>query len=214
MKCKESAISKNKTARWIFLKLFFASAFFIAPKSVAESDAQASLSVHVASTGNREQEEHFTQNGSFVTTVEREMTSCVLEIEVENQAERTSDYDVEWCVIAKRIAAKDSESLVVSDAGKIRITREAGATGTETVKPRAFVFTITSKNYEDSDDSDEYSEQTRGGDTYAGYIVLVKADRQTLAQDCNDDRFSTDEWAERCEKAAQVKNKTKAAPKK
>ena len=210
-------MSKTKPAGRISRCLFFVGMLLVIPDAVSASDARASLSVHVAKIGNREQEEHLTQNGSVVTTVEREITSCVLEIEVENQSERTSDYDIEWCVIAKRTAANDSASLVVSDAGKIRITREGRATGTETVKPRSFVFTITSKNYEDSDSGDmdsDYSQQTREGDIYAGYIVLLKSDSQTLAQDSNDDRFSTDEWAERCEKAALAKNKAKAAPKK
>ena len=210
-------MSKTKPAGRISRCLFFVGMLLVIPDAVSASDARASLSVHVAKIGNREQEEHLTQNGSVVTTVEREITSCVLEIEVENQSERTSDYDIEWCVIAKRTAANDSASLVVSDAGKIRITREGRATGTETVKPRSFVFTITSKNYEDSDSGDmdsDYSQQTREGDIYAGYIVLVKADGEILAKESNDDRFSKDEWVAQCEKAVQAKATTKAIPKK
>ena len=136
-----------------------------------------------------------------------------MEIEVGNPAERIGNYDVEWCVIAKRTLSKDQDKLVISDSGKIEITCEGKSTGTETVKPKSFVFTITSIN-RTNDNGGNSSDQAREGDVYAGYIVLVKADGEILAKESNDDRFSKDEWVAQCEKAVQTKAKTKAIPKK
>jgi len=211
-------MNRNKMAGRIFIHLLFASVFFVSSESVAASGAKASLSVNISKARNRESEHGTAQKGnvSVTTMVEKETETCAMEIEVENSAEQAGNYDVQWCVIAKRISGKDSEKLVISDSGKIEITRGSKMTGTETINPKPFIFTITSidragnsvGNYNGS------STQTREGDVYAGYIVLVKADGNLLAQESNDDRFLKEEWIAQCEKAVQLKASLKAKQKK
>lgn len=204
---------RNKMEFRGFVCLFFGGVLLGLPEAVTASDARASLSVNISTERDKGREQNTKQtktaSAATTTTVDKETQTCTLEIEVENRAEQTGNYAVEWCVIAKRTSGKAQDNLVVSDSGKIEITREGKATGTETVKPKAFVFTTTSINY-----GDYSSNQTREGDVYAGYVVLVKADGEIIAKASNDDRFSKDEWVAQCEKAVQAKAKTKAVPKK
>ena len=210
-------MNRNKMAGWISIHLLFASVFFVSSESVAASGVKASLSVNISKTRSRESEHNMAQKGnvSVTTTVEKE--TCAMEIEVENPAEQAGDYDVQWCVISKRISGKDSEKLVISDSGKIEITRGGKMTGTETINPKPFVFTITSIDRAGNPfglGNVDNSTQTREGDTYAGYLVLVKAGGEILAQDSNDDRFLKEEWLAQFEKAMQLKASLKAKQKK
>lgn len=214
-------MSRNKMTGRIFIHLFFAGIFFAAAESVAASGAKASLSVNISKTRNRESEHSTAQKGnaSVTTMIEKETETCTLDIEVENLAEQTGNYDVQWCVIAKRTSGADDEKLVVSDSGKIEITRGSKMAGTETVNPKPFIFTVTSidrtgNSSGGSSSNARNSTQTREGDVYAGYIVLVKAGGEILAQDSNDDRFLKEEWIAQCEKAVQLKASLKAKQKK
>jgi uncharacterized protein YdbL (DUF1318 family) len=207
-------MSRTKMAGRGFLCLFFAGAVFIASQAAG---AEVTLSVKDSTTRDRNMEQQTEQkkNASVTTTVEKETEACTLEIEVENPADKAADYEVMWCVIAKRTSGKNDESLVVSDAGKIMITRGSKSTGVETVHPKSFIFTVESTNRENPNMNSNTSAQTRTGDTYAGYLVLVKADGELLAQESNTSRFLKEEWIARCEKAAQTKaTQSKAAQKK
>jgi len=204
-------VSKNRMIGRVFIHLLFASVFFVSSESVAASGAEASLSVNISKTRNREKEQNTEQKGnaSVTTAVEKETETCTLEIEIENPAEQAGVYDVQWCVIAKRTSGKDDEKLVISDSGKIEVTRGSKMSGTETINPKPFVFAITSTdrtfNSSVGVGNNSNSTQTRAGDTYAGYIVLVKADGKILAQESNDDRFLKEEWVAQCERVAQPK---------
>jgi len=210
-------MSRTKMTGRVFIRLLFTGVFLAASESVAVSGAEASLSVNISKTRNREKEQSTEQkkDASVTTTVEKETETCALEIEVENPAEHAGNYDVQWCVIAKRISVEAAEKLVVSDAGKIEITRGSKATGVETVHPKPFIFTIKTTDRAFLEKNYTGSKQTREGDTYAGYIVLVKADGKILAQESNDDRFLKEEWVAQCEKIVQLKaSQSKAKQKK
>ncbi|MFA6173981.1 MAG: hypothetical protein WC701_09910 [Kiritimatiellales bacterium] len=210
-------MSRNKMAGRIFIRSFFAGALLAAPVSVAAaSGAGADLSVKVSTTHNQGKEQNTEQKGnaSVTTTVEKETETCRLEIEIDNPADQRSSYELEWCTVSKRTLSKDNEEFVILDSGKREISLEGRATGTETVNPKPFIFTITSINRVYPANNFDKSAQTREGDTYAGYIVLVKADGKILAQESNSSRFLKDEWVARCDESVQAKEKVKARQKK
>jgi hypothetical protein len=200
-------MSRTKMTGRISLCLFFAGAFFIASES---SGAEVSLSVKDSTIRerNREQQTEQKKNASVTTTVDKETEVCTLEIEVENPADQSANYEVLWCVIAKRTSGKNDETLAIPDSGKITISRRSKETSVETIHPKPFVFTVKSTNREVLEKNYTGSNQMRTGDTYAGYLVLVKSDGEILQKESNDDRFMRDEWIARCEVAA------KSAPEK
>lgn len=209
-------MSGHRMSVRILLWLFCAGASLIVSDSFG---ADISLSVKASTTHSREKEQNTEQKKqNFITTmIEKETGTCTLEIEIENPADHPANCEVLWCVIAKRTVDKDDAKQIVSDAGKIEITRGGKMTGTEIVNPKPFIFTTTSIDRAGNSVGgyNANSTQTREGDVYAGYIVLVKAGGEVVAQESNDDRFLKEEWVAQCEKAVQLKvSQSKAKQKK
>lgn len=191
-------MSKNRMTDRIFISLLCTVTLFSAAVSRGEEKRshQASLSVEesVEKDGKKEKESRVDQNGNTITTTtDKKTDDCTLVIEVENRSDQSDTYEIVTAFIAKRI---DLDKPAVFESVKKNITVEGNGTFKETVVKQ---LSSTEKvvDYGGWD-----SKKTRTGDTYAGYIVFIKAGGEILAQESNSSRFLTDEWIAQCEAAA------------
>ncbi|HNX53717.1 MAG TPA: hypothetical protein PLD51_06745, partial [Pontiellaceae bacterium] len=98
--------------------------------------------------------------------------------------------------------------------GKMPITLDAGASAVKKAVSKPFIFTVKDVDVVNSNGVRAglgLSRQIRGGDEYAGYIVLVRAAGDILQKDSNSSRFLNDEWLAQCDKFSKI---TPAAKKK
>jgi hypothetical protein len=134
-----------------------------------------------------------------------------LEIEVSNTSDQSDSYQLEWYFISKKTTVKGTEDMVVFNSGKDDVALGGGASIVKTVTSKPFIFTV--KNIDSvsktSTSGEGTPKQTRSGDTYVGYLVLVKADGEILGKESNSSRFLEDEWLEKCAAFAPSKKKSK-----
>lgn len=139
-------------------------------------------------------------NGNTITSeVTTKTGTCSLEVEVSNSADQNDS-----CEIIVGFVGKNEETgdTALSGISRKMITVAAGGELTETFMNR---FVLTEKTV----GSDYNSRQTRKGETYRGYIVLLKAGGEILAQESNSSIYLKDSWITQCETASPVQQKKK-----
>ena len=140
-------------------------------------------------------------NATATTTVESESEICTLEIGVKNDSEQEDACSLEWYFISRKTPVRGDKETVIFDSGKEELTLQKGSVEKRTAISKPFVFTVKTIDrvgYDDIDDKGN-SKRTRQGDTYEGYIVLVKAGGKIINQESNSSVYLTDEWLARCE---------------
>ncbi|MEI7851904.1 MAG: hypothetical protein WCH86_08730 [Kiritimatiellales bacterium] len=153
-------------------------------------------------------------NSTATTTVESDSEVCTLEIGVKNDSDREDVCSLEWYFISEKTPVKGDKEPGVFDSGKEELTLQKGSDEKKTIVSKPFVFTVRTIDRVGNDDNNDSgnSKRTRQGDTYVGYIVLVKAGGKILDQDSNSSSYLTDEWLARCAafvKPAEGKKKKK-----
>jgi hypothetical protein len=200
-------MNRNMTAERMVVSLLFTGALFVASESFGAQPArEVSFSVDAKTSRdrNRSQQVEERANGSVTTTTDTETEICTLEVQIQNTAEQSNSCQLEWLFIGKRTLANGDNTLVVLDSGKSEMTLQKGSNEKKTISSKPFVLserTIDRTRNEFQRDSGN-SRRIRQGDTYAGYLVLLKAGGEILQKESNDDRFMRDEWIARCESAA------------
>lgn len=207
-------MSRIKTVERVFIALLFSSSLFVAAESSgAEQAHRASLSVKAETARTRDKTKTVDEkaNGTITTVADIETETCTLEVEVANAADQNDTYQLEWYFISKKTSAKGDDGLAIIDFGKAPITLDAGASAVKKAVSKPFIFTV--KNVENvskaSSSGTGMSRQTRSGDEYSGYIVLIRADGEVLQKDSNSTRFLKDEWLAQCEKLSKITPATK-----
>lgn len=208
---------KNKTANRILGSLLLVGVFFCATRGYSEEKTHdAALSVKAEKTQKQDKKRTTDEkpNVSVTTTIETETETCTLEITVENPAKQSDSYQLEWFFISQKDEGTPNEKLYIFGLGKVDIDLEGKAEITKTEVSKPFVYTKKSIDRTGPSGNAGSSQQTRGGDEYAGYIVLVKAGGQIIQKESNDARFLNDEWMAKCGAAAKTarpppKNKKK-----
>ena len=202
-------MNRIRRAGRTMVSLFFTGAFFVAAGSAcAEQIHRASLSVKAETERTRDKTKVVDEKeNSTVTTVsDIETETCALELEVSNTADRNDTYQLEWYFISKKTSASGDDGLVIFDHGKSPITLDAGASTVKKAESKPFIFTI--KNVESENKAFSrgtgMQRQTRSGDEYAGYIVLVRIDGEVIEKESNSSQFLKDEWLAQCEKLSQI----------
>lgn len=199
----------RKMTVWWFSFLLLAGVSFIPVESCGEERThKASLSVEAKTTQDRENKQSVEEkeNASVATIIDTETETCTLEIEVENRSEQSDTYTVQWFFISKKSIGKGDESLVVFSPGKAQMIIDGGSSDKKTIESAPFIYTIKTIDRAGRSYSGSTATQTRGGNSYAGYIVLVKAGGEVLQQKSNSSRFLTDEWIAKCETASSGKD--------
>ena len=199
-------MNTNKTAERVFTLLLFTVAFFVATESRGEEKRhEANLSVKAKIARNQDDNETDAEkvNGFVTTAVKTKTETCTLEITVENTTEQNDSYRLEWFFISKKTSGKENEKLLVFNSGKADIVLDGSASVTRTEVSKPFIYTKKTVYWTDRGGGTGNSRETNGGDVYAGYLVLVKADGELLEKESNSSRFLTDEWVAQCEQAAQ-----------
>jgi len=166
-----------------------------------EQAHSASLSVKAKTESKQDKTEasDAKQDVSVATTVKTETETCTLEIEIGNQTEQKDSYQLEWFFISKKTSGAVSEKPSVFSSGKAELTLAGGASITRKEVSKPFVYTTKTVDRTGPGGRFGNSQQTRGGDVYAGYLVLVKAGGEILQKESNDAWFLTDEWLAQCE---------------
>lgn len=199
-------MNRNMTAERMVMSLLFTGALLVAVESSGAPRAHdMSLSVDAGTSRdrNRSQQVDNRENGTATTTTDTTTEICTLEVRVQNTAEQSDSCQLEWLFIAKRTLETGNDTLVILDSGKSEMTLQKGLEEKKTIHSKPFVFsekTIDRTRNEFPRESSN-SRRIRQGDTYAGYLVLLKADGEILQKESNDDRFMSDEWISRCELA-------------
>jgi hypothetical protein len=187
-------VSKNKLMNRIFLALLLAGVL-LAYGGEQTHDASLSVNAKVEQGQDKtEKEVRRTPKGSVVTTtVKTETETCTLEITVENQTEQKDSYQLEWFFISEKTSESENGELSIFSSGKAEVTVAGGSSVTKTEVSKPFIFINRMNAVTGSGDRNQ-SQQIRGGDVYAGYLVLVKASGEILQKESNDARFLTDKW--------------------
>ena len=190
-------MSRKKMIKRIFMPLLCTVVTFAAAISRGEEKRvyQAGLAVEesVEKDSKKDQKRQNNANGTTTTTkTDNKTEECTLVIQVDNRADQTDTYELVVGIISKNATL---DKAVVSEATKKTITVAANETFTETVKKKFILTeTVVDNSYE--------AKRTSTGDTYAGYIVLVKAGGEILAQESNSSRYLKDEWILQCQTVA------------
>lgn len=199
--------SKMTVRRFAFLLL--AGTLFVSTDSRGEERIhKASLSVEEKTTQDRDKKQSVDEkdNATVTTIVDTETETCTLEIEVENRSEQRDTYMVQWFFLSKKSAGKGDESLVIFGSGKTQMAIDGGSSSKKKIESAPFIYTIKTIDRTIRAHNGGNATQTRGGDSYAGYVVLVKAGGEILQQESNSSRFLTDEWIAKCEAASSGKD--------
>lgn len=202
-------MNRNMTAERRVMSLFFTGVLFVAVGSFGAQPApEVSLSVDAKTSRdrNRSQQVEERANGSVTTTTDTETEICTLEVQIQNAEEQSNPCQLEWLFIGKRTLDNGEDTLVIPDSGKSEMTLQKGSNEKKTISSKPFVFsekTIDRTRNEFQRDAGS-SRRIRQGDTYVGYLVLLKAGGEILQKESNDDRFLKDEWVARCEAAAKT----------
>jgi hypothetical protein len=181
----------------LFISLLCTVVIFAAATSRGEVKRiyQAGLTVEesVEKDSKKDQTRRNDSNGTTITTkTDNRTEDCTLVIQVDNRADHPDTYELVVGFLAKNVAL---DKTVVSEATKKTITVAANETFTETLtKKFVLTETVVDNSYE--------AKRTSVGDTYAGYIVLVKAGGEILAQESNSSRYLKDEWILQCQSVA------------
>jgi hypothetical protein len=207
-------MKRNMTAERMVMSLLFTGALFSAAESFSAPrahDVSLSVDAGISRDRNRSQQVDNRENGTVATTTDTTTEICTLEIQIQNTAEQSDSCQLEWIFIGKRTLDNGDDTLVILDSGKSEMTLQKGAEEKKTIPSKPFVFsekTIDRTRNEFQRESGN-SRRIRQGDTYAGYLVLLKADGEILQKQSNDGRFMRDEWIARCESAAKSSPKKK-----
>lgn len=142
--------------------------------------------------------------------------SYTLEITLSNRARQGGDCRLEWYFIAEKMwgdSGSYKKALEVVDRGGENITLGAGAVAEETATHDfALKESLTTGTYEiekdpetgkypdwaPSDGIDTWDYESRNGERYVGYVVLITANGQIIAKDSNSSIFLKDKWIETC----------------
>jgi len=210
----------SKTVEQLVVSLFFTVAFFAGAGTLsAEQRHEVSLSVTAETTQTRDRTQSSDEKDNFsaTTTTDAESETCSLEIEISNATDQKDAYQLEWFFISKKKADNGDEKFVILDFGKSPVSLLGGAGIVQTVQSKPFVLTtktIDRTPRAAKNNNVGNSTRTRSGDTYAGYIVLLKAGDEILAKESNESRFLEDEWLERCKTVNQPAAKRQPPAKK
>jgi hypothetical protein len=158
----------------------------------------ASLSVRVDVSTERDKKEETENKSRAIVTTETstETDHCTLTVDVKNSSDQSENYQLEWYLISKRTSKDVPEELTVADSGRTDLLMDAKETVQKTITARPFVFTVKSVNSNFNAGGDR-SRQTRSGDAYAGYTVLLKQRGQIVAEKSSSSRFLKDEWMDK-----------------
>lgn len=204
----------KKTGRTFSCLLFAAVLFLVRESGGSEQVHRVTLSVRDGIERSRDRQTSVEQKktATVTTSTVEETELCTLEIEVVNSGEQSGRCQLEWYFISKKTLANGNDELTVFDAGKAALTLEGRESIEKKVTSKPFVFMVKDVDHAGigSGSGTGMPRQTRSGDAYAGYIVLIRADGEIIEQESNSSRFLKEEWLERC--AAFVPAKT--APKK
>lgn len=204
----------KKTGRTFSCLLFAAVLFSIREAGGSDQVHRTSLSVRDEIERSRDRQTSVVQKkmATVTTSIAEEKELCTLEIEVENSGDQSDSCQLEWYFISKKTLGNGDDELTVFDAGKASVTLQGRESIEKKVTSKPFIFTV--KDVESlglgSGNATSMPKQTRGGDAYAGYIVLIREGGEIIEQESNSSRFLKEEWLERC--AAFVPEKP--APKK
>ncbi|NOU36698.1 MAG: hypothetical protein HOO88_08005 [Kiritimatiellaceae bacterium] len=200
-------MSRNKVTDRVFISLLLAGTLFAGAASYGEDQLHdASLSVKSDKTQKQDRNRTTEQkpNASVTTTIETKTEACTLEITVGNSTKQNDSYLLEWFFISQKDEGTSADKLYIFGSGKAVVDLEGKAEITRTEASKPFIYTKKSIDRVGPGGGSGNATQTRGGDAYAGYIVLVKANGQILQKESNNARFLTDEWLAKCESAAKV----------
>lgn len=178
----------RRTIGWMVLSGLCIAAFCFAEPV----EHQLSLSVK-HSTERDEQREASDREGvnanTITTTVITRTEACTLEIAVDNEAEQSDTCELTVGFVGKSV---ETDKPVFLGASKKKMTVEAG----ETLNER---FTKQFVETERTVDRGQNSNRIRKGENYEGYIVLLKAGGEIIAQESNSSLYLKDDWIAKCE---------------
>jgi len=208
-------MSRKKPLHPVLIFLLFAGLLSVESRG-AEMRHQISLSVDASTEQSRKKvsTSEDRPNSTATTTVESDSEICTLEIGVKNDSDQEDACLLEWYFISRKTPVRGDKETVVFDSGKEELTLKKGSGEKRTAISKPFVFTVKTIDQVGYDAVDDmgHSKRTRQGDTYEGYVVLVKAGGKIINQESSSSIYLTDEWLARCAafvKPAEGKKKKK-----
>lgn len=217
-------MSMIRATRRNLMALFCTSTLALAGATFGQEETSHRISLS-AEVDTKRQTERTKEDKGGGSSLSRDITTetATLTIETRNGAAEEETCQLEWYFISKRkptvkevsnsqsSTPTPSDELVIVDSGSKSLK----------IPPKERIEHIAVSNpliYEKSHQEVVNANggviltDTRGGDTYGGYIILVKINGEIVAQESSSTRFLKKEWLEKCtpqqpEKASSKKGK-------
>jgi len=138
------------------------------------------------------------------TIKEGQSEACTLTVTLRNREMQEADVQLEWYILSKHMTGKvqngrqEEPVRGVFQAGKKKISLDAGATVTEAIEPKPLVLIKITKNTLNESTGNQHTMITEKGDAYLGYLVLVTVDGEIIDKEASSYPYEQDEWIEKC----------------
>lgn len=153
------------------------------------------------SDSDREENEEDNEDRLQITEISKDWETCELQIEIRNKGEVQRTCELEWYFIGEDTPmydvdddSKPEPKLAVLDFGKKTVVVKPKSRSKQKVKSKKFTYENEFIQGESYSTGYFYFDEREGGQTYEGYVVLVKTGDLLLATDASSDKYLKKEW--------------------